>query len=1153
MRCALALLLGLAGCFGSNATTCADGTVCPAGKICAPAGNACIDEQQLTACEDVVEGGECMVTGGRGRCHGGLCMVESCGDGVVAAEEVCDDGNIDSGDGCRSDCRKVEMCGDALLDSGEGCDDGNANPADDCDACAPMEWKAEALLGAGVTATSVGMRHPWSLAHDAAGNLYIADRDNYRIRRIDAVTGDITTVAGNGIFGSVNNGDGGPATIATIGLVLGIAVDGLGNLYIASISHHCVRRVDGRGIITTVAGICNSSQSWGSFDGDGGPATLARLNQPSGVAVDGLGNLYIADSQNHRIRRVAVTGEIRTIAGTGVGGFNGDNLPLATQLYAPRSIALSGSYLYVADRDNHRVRRFLAADSSTAVTTVAGTGTGGFNGDGQAISSQLYYPEVVVAGPNNTVYVSDTDNHRVRRIASGMLVTLAGVSGGPGFGGDGGLAINARLNFPRGLALAADGTLNVADTYNERVRAISTSGTITTVVGDGSLGFAPDGALATSIGVSFPSTAIVDTAGRVFFSDTGNHRIRRIEADGSAHTVAGTGAPGFSGDGGPATAAAIQSPRGLAFDSAGALLFADDGNNRIRRIDTNGTITTVAGNGSFGFSGDNGPATSASLDGPNDVAVVGTTIYIADTDNNRIRMVAGGTITTIAGIGTSGAAGDNGPATSAQLSVPRAMAFDGAGNMYIADTGNHRIRRIDTTGTITTLAGTTSGLSGDGAAATSAQLSAPCGVAVDGAGNVLIADTSNNRIRQVSGGTITTIVGSTQGFSGDGAPAASAQLQGPQSVKVTSTGVLLIGDTMNQSIRRVETAGRITTVAGPVDPDGMGRIAVAFLADPRMFVRTPDFTLVAGGSTGTVQALRSTTLETVAGRYKHLAPTGSLARFQSLNFASLEGIGGVAYDAATSRIFFSGDNTLHVVTVSNPADATTWSKAIFNSPTVPNDAGWRDGPIATALFRQPEGMYLDETEHALYIADTGNHAIRVIDLDTNIVDTIGGIAETRGFFGDGGPAESAALYGPRAITRCPNGDIFVADTGNHRVRRIDIAGTISTVLGDGIPASSGEGSPANTYPVDSPLGLACDAFGNVFVTSTSTVRLLAASDTGIVDGFGAVHTIFGGASGVSAEGVDARCLTGILAIDATTVQTVDCAGALIQVQRSARP
>ena len=486
--------------------------------------------------------------------------------------------------------------------------------------------------------------------------------------------------------------------------------------------------------------------------GDGGAATAAQLKFPYGVAVDGAGNLYIADTSNHRIRKVDSTGTITTIAGTGEGGFSGDGgAATAAQLKFPYGVAVDGAgNLYIADTGNHRIRK---VDSTGTITTIAGTGEGGFSGDGgAATAAQLSFPyDVVVDGAGN-LYIADTSNHRIRKVDStGTITTIVGTGVG-GFSGDGGAATAAQLNSPSGVALDGAGNLYIVDQSNHRIRKVDSTGTITTIAGTGLYGFSGDGGAATAAQLGFPYGVAVDGADNLYIADRSNQRIRKVDSAGTITTIAGTGEGGFSGDGGPATVAELSSPYGVAVDGAGNLYIVDWFNQRIRKVDSAGTITTIAGTDLYGFSGDGGAATAAQLDSPIGVAVDGAgNLYIADTSNHRIRKVdSTGTITTIAGTGERGFSGDGGAATTAQLDSPYGVAVDGAGNLYIVDQRNHRIRKVDSTGTITTIVGTgVRGFGGDGGAATAAQLDFPYGVAVDGAGNLYIADRSNHRIRKV--------------------------------------------------------------------------------------------------------------------------------------------------------------------------------------------------------------------------------------------------------------------------------------------------------------------------------------------------------------------------------------------------------------------
>jgi sugar lactone lactonase YvrE len=337
--------------------------------------------------------------------------------------------------------------------------------------------------------------------------------------------------------------------------------------------------------------------------------------------------------------------------------------------------------------------------------------------------------------------------------SGGVIRTVAG-SNARGFSGDGGSATSAAFDQPRAAAVGPDGTVYIADTFNHRIRRVDVSGAVSTIVGTGQAAYSGDGGPATAATLHWPHGVAVDPSGALLYiADSANHRIRRVDlASGVIATVAGGAGPGFSGDGGPAVAARLQDPKGVWVAPSRDLYIADSGNERIRRVDPSGTIVTVAGSGAPGFSGDGGPATAAQFDGPRGLA--GDTagnLFVADDNNHRVRRIDGaGIITTLAGNGTPASAGDNGPGRDAQLDHPRGVAVDGRGNVFIAESMSHRVRMVDPGGTIFTVAGCgRSGYGGDGGPATIARLFEPRGVAVDAAGRLYVADTYNDRIRRV--------------------------------------------------------------------------------------------------------------------------------------------------------------------------------------------------------------------------------------------------------------------------------------------------------------------------------------------------------------------------------------------------------------------
>jgi NHL repeat len=426
--------------------------------------------------------------------------------------------------------------------------------------------------------------------------------------------------------------------------------------------------------------------------------------------------------------------------------------------------------------------------------------------------------------------------------------------------------------------------------------------------------------------------------------------------NGTITTLAGT-TPGFAGDGGPANKALIDTPGGVSFVAANNFLIADTNNNRVRQVAANGIINTVAGGQIPGFSGDGGPATSAQLDHPQGVtALPGGSYLIADTNNNRIRKVnAAGVITTIAG-GNQGFSGDGGPATSAQLSQPSDTALLPDGSILIADTGNDRIRKIAPNGIITTLAGTTRGFGGDGGPAASAQLNQPHGVAVGDDGSVLIADTANNRIRRVApGGTITTVAGgATQGLAGDGDPAVTAQLDQPQSVAALPHGGFVFADTSNDRVRRVTPLGAIFSVvgtsAGKTGDGGLANQAqldqpAAVVTDPSgglLIADTDNSNIRRASDVGAIPpavAGRSMDVNPVqAGTF--VLPTGQQA-FQPLLEKDLVPVG--------SQI--NANNGVIAVTTANDASGTQQTAQLFGGSTTPTQVHTAQG--LTTQFRIP--------------------------------------------------------------------------------------------------------------------------------------------------------------------------------------------------------
>lgn len=450
---------------------------------------------------------------------------------------------------------------------------------------------------------------------------------------------------------------------------------------------------------------------------------------------------------------------------------------------------------------------FLAANCAHPqgiITTVAGNDFSFPSTPLPALSAPLGSITSVALDSRGNLYIADPDNNLIFKMDTfGVLAVVAG-NGIAGYSGDGGPATSAALRSPGCVAVDSLGNVYICDNFY-LVRKVTPKGIITTVAGNGKIGFSGDGGPATSASFSALSGLAVDAVGNLFISDGPNQRIRKVTPEGVITTVAGNGKTGFSGDGGPATAATLYNPAGIAVDAAGNLFIADFLNNRVRKVTTDGIITTVAG----------GPPIEAGLVSPGGIAVDSAGNLFISNIFYILKVTPGGGISTFAGNLTQGFSGDGGPATSAALNQPSAVATDVAGNVFIADTQNRRLRKVDPKGIISTVAGNGNfRFSGDGGNAIGASLNQPQGVAVDAAGDLLIADKNNHRTRKVtSDGTITTVAGNgTCCYSGDHGPATSAALDQPWDV-AEYAGSIFISDNGNFSVRKITPQGTITTVA----------------------------------------------------------------------------------------------------------------------------------------------------------------------------------------------------------------------------------------------------------------------------------------------------------------------------------------------------
>jgi trimeric autotransporter adhesin len=641
-------------------------------------------------------------------------------------------------------------------------------------------------LKSGALATSTPLRYPWGAAEDASGNIYFSDERDNRILMVDT-SGNIHALAGTGEAGF--SGDGGPALSAEFDSPRGLCLDGKGGLYVADWDNNRVRLINlAKGTVTTVAGNGNYQ-----FSGEGGPATAAGLD-PADIALDSGGNLYIADYLNNRIRKVSAADQtIATIAGNSFSGQAGDAGPASKAvLSGPLGISVnSQGVLYFADSGNNYVRTI--NQQTGMINAFAGNGNFGLTDGSPALSAPLPFPiGTAVEADGNVLILMELNYIQRVTVADGNIHIFAG-SATLGFGGDGGGVSAATFSLPLYVATAQNGDILISDTGNFRVRRVQ-GVVINTVAGTTIANNIP----ATTAFLNQPEDVVGDGQGGFVIPDTGDSQVRKVSG-GVITNLVGNGVAGIA-------AGELAFPEGITRDAQGNVYVADTSNHRVLRLVTGGTYAVVAGDGTPGYHGDHGFAPEAELFYPTAVAVDQSgNVYIADSGNCVIRMVdQTQTITTLAGNTVCGSTGNNGPASQAEV-APWDVALDSAGNLYFAEPATSRVRKINLSSMIVTpVAGIGSpGYSGDGGAASAAQLDGPTGVAVDAKGNVLIADEGNSVVRMVLGGNIWTVAGTGNfPFDVESGSALGVSID-PVGISVDSGGNIYIADEFNDRIRQL--------------------------------------------------------------------------------------------------------------------------------------------------------------------------------------------------------------------------------------------------------------------------------------------------------------------------------------------------------------
>ena len=637
---------------------------------------------------------------------------------------------------------------------------------------------------------------------------------SYQWRKRD--TAVVTTLAGSGVAGSAN----GTGASATFNGPVGLAVDSAGNYYVADYGSHKIRKITPTGVVTTLAG----SGTAGSADGTGSAATF---NHPIGVAVDSQGNVYIAEYSSHKIRKVTTGGVVTTLAGTGAAG-SADGSAAAATFYNPVGVAVDVyGNVYVGDYNSNKIRKITTGG---VVSTLAGSGVAG-SVDGTGSSATFDHPQSVAVTMSGDVIVSEIGN-KIRKVtASGVVSTIAG--SGTASAVDG-IGVSATFNVPYGVAVDAAGNIYVADSVSNRIRKVTPSGLVSTLAG--SIAGNADG-VGSSATFDNPEGICVDSGGNVCVADYANNKIRKITlgtaiagATSATYTIpsATAGDAGdydcvVTGNGGsvasvptsllvftstPVTTSVISG--GSVTLSAGAV-GTGSLSYQWRKRGATGTVTTFAGSGATGSA--DGTGTAATFNGIQGCAVdVNGNTYAADYSNHKIRKItAAGVVTTFAGSGATGSA--DGQGTSASFSFPAGVAVDGFGNVYVADPFGNRIRKITPSGLVSTLAGngTASGVDGTG---TGATFNSPWGLTFDAYGVLYVAEAGGHRVRKVSpSGVVTTLAGSGVAGSADGTGAA-ATFNGLQKIAVDKNGVVYVADYYNNKVRKITAAGVVTTIAG---------------------------------------------------------------------------------------------------------------------------------------------------------------------------------------------------------------------------------------------------------------------------------------------------------------------------------------------------
>ena len=1145
-----------------NACTTASGSAgtCRNGS-CTVCGDAVVDPGE--ACDDgnTVNDDACLAD----------CTANTCGDGFLnPGVEECDDGNGVDTDACLTTCR-ANVCGDLIINVGvETCEDGNDDDNDGCGRCVLTTWAVTETVGYGPWGgdlATVDFGNIGDIAIDPAGNIYVSDTFTDVIWRVEAGSRRARIYAGRT---PVADDENQPAMRARFSTPSGLAVDRLGNLFVADRFNRRIVRIDYRTqLVNRVAGnyACFSGNC-----GDGGPALDAGMGEPLDVTVDGDGGLYVTDGL---LTTGAESGRLRYVHPDGnIYGSRGVTSPAGVAAFADNSV-------YYTETGFSPSRHLLtswtpsAGFALRAGDTACATPTSSC-GDGAAGGARFNYPvSIATTSDGATVFIADRNNNKIRRYRASAVSTIAGT--GASCTGDCDTAANAvtvGVDSPSAVAIGPDGAVYFAESARRLKRLVPEGATYRLETVGGSRLAEPVYSRTAATASAFVESRALAAAddGTWFVAESPSRRLYRIDPDGLIYRLSGDAAPcgdlsKACGDGQRADSVSVlyADNSGLASDPVGNLYFIDGPTGRLRRIDrATNILSTVAGNGtpcatSTAPCGDGGPAQSASFSGPSDLyATADGSVYVADGAGFRIRRVdPAGNIGTVLGTGVACAGpascGDGGAVSGATLQGPRAILVTPAGDLYVldGDSGNTTLRRVAAGATTIERLFPAANLAGSG------------GLAFDPVAQSLLVAFDGEVRRFAVGGAVSSFAGVTDGVgctgASEGVSATAWCIGAVVDVARAGNGDVFLAN-YDGGVFRVSASGILSTALGRVDPFGTGAFDAGNLTRPRQLVRAP---LSAGADTWWVaNGVNVAAVDNARQRIDALAgyafgPTvdGTSARYRA-PFANASGL---ALDAQASppRLYVAdaAENLVYRIDLANPADSRTWTVSRYAGDGL---VGQDDGARLTSSFDQPTGLAFDAGDGTLYVADRGNHVIRAIT-DAGVT-TVAGVVDVGLADFDvvsGVPIASAHFFLPEGVMVEARADgpanLLVADTGNHQVRRVDrVAGRVFVVAGDGTPAIAGSGT-ARFAGITSPRSLATDSFGNLFIASGFTVRQVFAGADGIATGDDELTTIYGN-SRIDAPMSATSCLSGIgVEPGDAELSLVDvCAGFYVRLGRTAR-